>query len=599
MINWKRNGPSVVSGPQRHSWRRLPELLPVDVLPASNEEYAPPPPSKEQLAIMRLQAEEGERLRRKFNMSRAEFLTTSAAMAVGFWAIDVIRPGIFGNYGALAHNTATTAACDLEWAGRKGLETLSNLPGEFIFDVQSHHVDPDGMWRANNPAFHAFFAAIWPQASPATGDQPSVGPGGHVRGGGAGEADPIENLSRFHYLKELFLDSATTATVLSVVPSSPDTENPLPILEAAATIDTVNSLAKSKRSVMHSFVMPNRGSFGTTNSPDKKSQPGWPTYFQAEMDQMMERALAFRDKLRGWKTYCAWGDAPNTSGWTLDSDVGMAFLDQVLAVSKAVPEVPPTVATHKGFALPGFDQRGAAPRDVGVAAKAYPGVNFVIYHSGYDTGDDQFAYRGDEAADSSSTTVDGFIKSLRENDYDASRFKEKGKAFGNVPNVWAELGSVWRDCMNDPDQAAHLLGKLINHVGPKRICWGTDSLWYGSPQSEIVALRRFEFTEKGKELYGLPYGLEGDVEDPTRLAPTPARTIRNGILGRNIANAYKLDPDQKFNEIKCDEVEKFRNDGYVQGAGLTESAPLRTNDIPGPRTRREVMKHLVEKPWSP
>jgi len=598
MINWKRNGASVIAGPKRHSWKPLPELMPVDVLPASNEEYAPPPPTKEQLAIMRLQAEEGERLRRRLNMSRAQFLKTSAAMAVGFWAIDVIRPGIFGNYGALAHNTATTAACDLEWVGRKGLETLRNLPGEFIFDVQSHHVDPDGMWRANNPAFHAFFAAIWPQASPATGDQPGVGPGGYVRGSGAGEVDPIENLSRYHYLKELYLDSATTATVLSVVPSSPDTENPLPIAEAAATIDTVNALAKSKRSVMHAFVMPNRGSAGTTNSGGR-TPGGKPRYFDDEMDLMMERALAFRDKLRGWKTYCAWGDAPNTTGWTLDSDVGMPFLEQVLAVSKAVPEVPPVVATHKGFALPGFDQRGSAPRDIGIAAKAYPGVRIIVYHSGYDIGDTQRAYRGDEAANSSSNTVDGLIKSLRENEYDASRFVEKGKKFGNVPNVWAELGSVWRDVMNDPDQAAHLLGKLINHVGPKRVCWGTDSLWYGSPQSEIVALRRFEFTEKGKELYGLPYGLEGDVEDPTRRAPRPERTIRNAILGYNAAEAYEFDPHAKFNEVNCDDVERFRNDGYIQGEGLTESAPLRTNDIPGPRTRREVMKSLVESPWSP
>lgn len=596
MINWKRNGASIISGPQRHSWKELPELMPLDVLPASNEEYAPPPPTKEQLLIMRLQEEEGERLRRKLGMSRAEFVRTAAAMAVGFWAIDMVRPGIFGNYG-WAHNTATTAACDLEWAGAKGLETLRNLPGEFIFDVQSHHVDPDGMWRANNPAFHAFFAAIWPQASPATGDQPGVGPGGNVRGSGAGEADPIENLSRYHYLKELFLDSATTATVLSVVPSSPDTQNPLPIAEAASTIDTVNALAKSKRSVMHAFVMPNRGSSGTTNTGS--AVPAKPVYFDEEMDLMMSRALAYRDKLRGWKTYCAWGDAPNTTGWTLDTDVGMGFLDQVLAVSRAVPEVPPVVATHKGFALPGFDQRGAAPRDVGIAAKAYPGVRIIVYHSGYDIGDDQKAYRGDAAADSSSNTVDGLIKSLRENEYDASRFVEKGKTFGNVPNVWAELGSVWRDVMNDPDQAAHLLGKLINHVGPKRVCWGTDSLWYGSPQSEIVALRRFDFTQKGKELYRLPYGLEGDREDPTKPAPSPDRTIRNAILGRNAAEAYNFDPDAKFNEIVCDEVEKFRNDGYVQGAGITESAPLRTNDIPGPRTRREVMKSLVESPWSP
>ena len=82
---------------------------------------------------------------------------------------------------------------------------------------------------------------------------------------------------------------------------------------------------------------------------------------------------------------------------------------------------------------------------------------------------------------------------------------------GNSPNVWAELGSVWRDYMHDPASAAHLLGKLITHVGPRRVVWGTDSLWYGSPQAEIVALRRFDFSEEGKALYGLPYGLEGDA----------------------------------------------------------------------------------------
>ena len=48
---------------------------------------------------------------------------------------------------------------------------------------------------------------------------PAIRDDGSIRGGGAGEIDPIENLSRFHYLKELFLDSATTMTVLSAVPT--------------------------------------------------------------------------------------------------------------------------------------------------------------------------------------------------------------------------------------------------------------------------------------------------------------------------------------------------------------------------------------------
>jgi predicted TIM-barrel fold metal-dependent hydrolase len=556
----------------------MAEDVAVDVLPCSNDEYFPAPPSTEQLTIMALQDAEVERWRRKFNMSRREFVRTSAALAIGFWAIDVVRPGIYGNYGgAQAVSTGRPDACDLEWAGRKGLETIRNLPGEFVFDVQTHHVDPDGMWRVTNPAIHAFFSAVWPQA----------------RDGG--EADPIENLSRFHYLKEIFLDSATSCSVLSVVPTSPDTNNPLPVEEASQTIDIVNELARSKRSVMHAFVMPNRGGTG-----DSTPTVDPPRYLEEEMQLMEERAQKYNDRLRGWKTYCAWGDVPNASGWFLDSDTGMRFLQQVKHVSDKYG-IPATVATHKGFALPGFDQRAAAPRDVPPAAKANPDVNIIVYHSGYDTGDEQKAYRGDEKANSRTTTVDGFIKALRETKYDAPRFRKNGEKFGNVPNVYAELGSVWRDTMSDPDQCAHLLGKLINHVGPKRIVWGTDSLWYGSPQPEIVALRRFEFTEKGREMYGLPYGLEGDVEDPTRKAPDPSRTIRNAILGRNVAPLYRVDPDAKRHQIHCDDVNGLKEDEYALTSDnhLMETRPYASNVAPGARTRREVWKSITEGPWSP
>jgi predicted TIM-barrel fold metal-dependent hydrolase len=593
MSAWKHTWPGLTTKPYRHSWSDLPEDLPVDVLPCSNDEYFPPPPSKEQLAIMRLADAETERWRRKFKMSRAQFVRTAAATVIGFWAIDVVRVGKWGSYG-FAHNTETTDACDLEWDGRTGLESLTNLPGEFIFDVQSHHVDPDGMWRVTNPAIHAFFAAVWPQSSALLGGEPGVREDGSIRGGGAGEIDPIENLSRYHYLKELFLDSATTMTVLSVVPTSPDTNNPLPLAEAALTVHTVNGMAETQRSVMHAFVMPNRGSTG-----DSQRTVDPPLFLEDEMQLMMERAHQYRDILRGWKTYCAWGDVPNASGWFLDSDTGLRFLEQVKNVSEAVPEVPPVIATHKGFALPGFDQRAAAPRDVGPAARQNPDVNILVYHSGYDTGDTQEPYAGDDVATSDVNKVDALIKSLRENEWDASRFVEPGKRFGNVPNVYAELGSVWRSVMNDPDQSAHLLGKLINHVGPKQIAWGTDSLWYGSPQAEIVGLRRFEFSDQAKEFYGLPYGLEGDVEDPTQPAPTPERTIRNGILGRNAARAYRVDPDERRDAISCDQVNGIRQD-YLSGVGTpTESAPLASNSAPGARTRREVMKSLTESPWSP
>mgnify|MGYP002336073942 CR=1 FL=1 len=577
MIVWKRHGASPTSSPGRFSWPEMAQDLPVDVLPCSNEEYFPPPPSAAQLAIMDVANRETERLRHKFGMSRRQFVRTAAATAIGFWAIDLVRAGRFGTYG-FAQGGTTPDACDLEWAGAKGLETLRNLPGEFIFDVQSHHVDPDGMWRVTNPAFHAFFSAVWPQARE------------------GGEADPMQNLSRFHYLKELYLDSATTMTVLSCVPTSPDPENPLPLAEAAETVNTVNDLARSRRSVLHAFAMPNRGGAGDLAVDPAQRAP----FIEEEMALMEERAKQYANILRGWKTYCAWGSVPNASGWFLDSDTGMRFLEQVKSLSHRYEKLPPVVATHKGFALPGFDQRASTPRDIGPAAKANPGVRFLVYHSGYDIGDEQAPYAGDDVAQSNQNRVDALIKSLRENQYDATRFVKKGQRFGNVPNVYAELGSVWRNVMNSPDEAAHLLGKLITYVGPKRIAWGTDSLWYGSPQPEIVGLRRFEFTDEGKELYGVPYGLEGDVNDPTERAPRPERTIRNGILGRNAARAYEINPDAQRKAIHCDDVNELREEGYLRDQGTQkESAPLASHLSPGPRTRREVMKGLTEGPWSP
>ena len=264
-------------------------------------------------------------------------------------------------------------------------------------------------------------------------------------------------------------------------------------MQAAATIGTVNELAGSQRAVMHAFVMPNRGS-GGLSTPDMT-----PAFLEEELEFMSSRAYWYRNVLRGWKTYPAWGDVPNASGWFLDSDTGLAFLEHVRKVSSEVNEIPPVVAIHKGFALPGFDQRAAAPRDIGPAARAGSRTSSSSCTTRGSTRETTSApTAATKQARSDSSTVDGLIKSLRENQWDASRFVEPGKRFGNVPNVYAELGSVWRSVMHDPDQIAHLLGKLITHVGPKRVVWGTDSLWYGSPQAEIVALRRFEFSDEGK-----------------------------------------------------------------------------------------------------
>jgi len=598
MMRWKR------------SWPDLAENLPVDVMPVSNGEFIPPPPTHEQRAIMRLAQSESDRWAGKLGMSRRRFLRTAAAYTVGFWAINQVRGMQFGHYA----NALGEPACEgLKDPGSGEPYQLNNLDGEWIFDIQTHHVDSAGQWRVTNPAMEAFFAAVWPQASPI----PSYGPpynGNH-------EVDPIEYLSRYYYMKEIFLDSATSASVLSTVPSSQEL-NPLPTKVAAETVRLVNDLAGSQRMVMHAFVMPNYGSAGTTTY---KNAPN-PLFMKQEFQHMEDSAHYYRDILRAWKVYTPWGDIPYASGWFLDDRVGRQFVEKVIEVGNRTG-VPKTICCHKGFALPAFDQRAASPRDVGPVARDYyeggHGVTIIVYHSGYTggltsslspQGETVGKYPGDANWDSSRLGTNSLVKSLRENGWSARHFAPGGKprvpgragdgdadAHGNVPNVYAEIGSVWASVFHDPAQASHLLGKLIYYVGPKRVVWGTDSLWFGSPQTVIAAMRTFEMGAQMKELYRLPYGLDGDVENPLQPAPTKARSIRNAILGRNAAVPYRMDPEAQLHAISCDKVQEVR-DGYLVNPLTPDprhGSPMRSNAIPGYRSRRELLKDLARKPWGP
>ncbi len=77
-------------------------------------------------------------------------------------------------------------------------------------------------------------------------------------------------------------------------------------------------------------------------------------------------------------------------------------------------------------------------------------------------------------------------------------------AIGPGGNVYAELGSTWFNLTRNLDAAAHVLGKLLIQLGPERILWGTDSIWYGSPQGQIDAFRAFTISEAFQEQFGYP-----------------------------------------------------------------------------------------------
>ena len=130
---------------------------------------------------------------------------------------------------------------------------------------------------------------------------------------------------------------------------------------------------------------------------------------------------------------------------------------------------------HKGVPLPGLEYDYSSPRDMGPAAAANPDLTFLVYHGGFEGGKTEGPYNPDAPQG-----VDRLIKSHQ----DAGLRRNQG-------NLYAEMGSLWRYFMSRPDEAAHVMGKLLKYFGEERIMWGTDSIWYGSPQDQIQAFRAF------------------------------------------------------------------------------------------------------------
>jgi hypothetical protein len=94
-----------------------------------------------------------------------------------------------------------------------------------------------------------------------------------------------------------------------------------------------------------------------------------------------------------------------------------------------------------------------------------------------------------------------------------------------------------------PEQAAHVLGKLLRYVGEDNVVWGTDCLFYGSPQDQIQALRSFHITDELQERYRYP-----------RLT----KRLKAKVLGLNGARLYGVDPITTRCEFTRRELEEIR-----------------------------------------
>jgi predicted TIM-barrel fold metal-dependent hydrolase len=296
------------------------------------------------------------------------------------------------------------------------------------------------------------------------------------------EEDARACFSMNHFLEEMFIRSDTTMTALSGLPILPQ-GSPLPPEVMEETRRVVTALGVDNRILVNALALPQLGPL------------------QGVLDEM-EKTVA-EQPVSGWKTFTHF-----PSGWFLDDhdpnlpQVGDQFLQHIERLGR------PVLCIHKGLA---GGARIGSPVDVGPAALAHPGVKFVIYHSGYEVGTSEGPYT-EETADRG---VNRLVSSLRR--------------AGVVPgsNVFAEIGSTWWHLLRRPEQAAHVLGKLLVAVGEDNLLWGTDSIFYGSPQGQIDALRAFEITPEFQERFGYP---------------ELTRERKRKILGENAARLYNIAP---------------------------------------------------------
>jgi predicted TIM-barrel fold metal-dependent hydrolase len=471
--------------------------LPIKLDSTSNGEYLPVPLSRANREANRLAHEAALLNARRLDVSKREFLISACGAASTLLSFNAANAaaGKTGGFFDLPADAALVPKLAQARLGGKG---------EFIFDVQGHFVDPTGAWVKNAPAS----AFKWsPKAGCSLAQRP-------------GAMSHLACLGPEEFVKDVFLDSDTDMMVLSFVPSTREAE-PLTIKEADAVRRIVERLEGTHRLLIHGRVNPNQAG-------DLEG-----------MDELKEKW-----GISAWKTYTQFG--PGGSGYFLSDEVGTRFIEKARSLGVKV------ICVHKGLPFGPRSYAHSQCSDIGVVAKRFPDVKFLIYHSGFVSTVREQPYDHDAKRDG----IDTLIRSLVDN--------------GVMPgsNVYAELGSTWRFLMRDPEQAAHALGKLLKHCGEDNVLWGTDSIWYGSPQDQIQAFRTFQISAELRAQHGYP-------------EITPA--LRSKIFGLSGARVYGLN---------AAEVKKYTSRDRVASEKVAyQERPAPHFMTYGPRTRREFLGH--------
>lgn len=486
---------------------------PVPTRVVSNGEYFPSGQTAEQREVEARIAEIAGRAATTLGMSRRRFLASSGGMAAAFLAMNEV----FGEFFKVD---------PLELMGTAHAQ--GGLPKDlFVFDDQLHMIRQsyDGSLAlralaqgegaaskaagfAKNPfnpeGLPDELGHPWSAWNPSLGQTPVTGANYHL----------------VKFVKDVYLDSQVSVAILSNaplglfeppggakprIPRSVDeslTAMNLTGYQTAAVRDWVNSIAGSTRLLAHGQIFPGKQNLDFMQKQIDQFHPdSWKGYniaYTAKVDDNPESEL---------------------KQWRLDDEqVAYPTFELIKRNRKELEKHPGffNICIHKGLApaSPGTPEQGA-PTDLPKASRDWPEFNFIIYHACW--GPRFFGAESLEAIRQ---------EKLRAGVPDIRWLTEFAQMSQGLKNVYAEIGTTFASCVvTFPTVCAHMLGQLVKYMGPERVLFGSDSLWYGAPQWQIEAFWRFQIPEAMAKKYGYPRLTEAD---------------KRKILGLNSAALYKL-----------------------------------------------------------
>ncbi len=491
---------------QRDRKKNVISPMPTQVV--SNEEIVPRPQSEPQKHVEHLIGEMSEVRAKKLNMDRRSFMSSSMGLATCFLASNQ------------AFGTNVWEVDEVEsW---EPAATQEKFPkGEyFVIDVQAHFTNGIALPGASDFRTMEFMKNM-----------------------GFSLKNDAAAYGYKNFVKEMYFDSETSIVVISGVPTMEKLRDAqgnvlegqarsrglLPSWLMSKSAKEINTLAGSQRALNQGNLAPNHYWDKATNKMNK-----------AQLLEQMEREVK-QYGISSWKWYCHTDPAGTGQGFQLDDENAQTFIDESRKMGIKL------ISTHKGYSYQSKSLGHLAnPKDVEKAALRNPDFNFVVYHSAIKHGANEANWKESNQYDP--TTGDFLWHSI---------LMDIKKRNPQMNNVYCEVGSFFNILsVVDPVMCAHGMGKNIKHYGSDHVVWGTDCLWWGSPQWAIEAFKRFQIPDDMCAKFGYK---KISKKDKAR------------ILGLNAAKLYNVDVKAKRNALPADTLDKLKT-AYLEHGGQRENA---------------------------